>query len=129
VWNNTGFKITNNLPDNGSVSTARGATSGRWESDGDFKKGTAKLSPGAVADWEERGLKAQSTPAAGLDTLIFHELGHNLNRGREETAIHPAHGGAFHDADWTREHRTSSASNAALGTVGGTYVCQASGCD
>lgn len=121
VWNGTHFRVTSEQFDNGG---AGGGTSGEWGLGG--FRGNTGLNPQAVASYEKgatsRGLSAQT----GVNTLIFHELGHLTHFGVDLSDRYPATnqpGAEF----WRREQPTSSAGASMAGSVGAPFSCAVAG--
>jgi RHS repeat-associated protein len=125
LWNDIGTSIVPNgtITDNGG---AGGGTS--------YFRGV-RLEPQAIDSYQRSAvaLHPERSPDRAredaVDTILFHEFGHATEWGRRISSRHPAHQRPWHDADETREARTSNIGRAMLGTIGGTYVCELTHCE
>jgi RHS repeat-associated protein len=127
LWNHVGTEI---VP-NGTVFTnggAGGGSSATWHN-GHLVKGTVRLTPDAVSDYEQRAVTHGATAEEGQATLLFHELSHDFVLSHQYTIAAPPHPGPFGPADWTREARSSNVGHAILNSVGGKYVCAVTTCE
>jgi RHS repeat-associated protein len=126
VWNGTGTRIVHNSHNfhNGG---AGGGTSGRWSSSGQFLGGLTRLTLNAIYTYRGVALANGKTAADADDTIIFHEMSHNTLMGRALAKQYPV-GNHYKDNDKVREWRTSDIGRGILDTIGGRYVCEATGC-
>lgn len=120
LWNHIGVKIKPNGSNFGNGG-AGGSSS--------LTERIVKVTPRAVATYAQGAVSAGGTREDGMDTLLFHELSHSTPLGRVFARQHRSHRQPWHNADWTREARTSTIGKAMLDTVGGNYVCALTRCE
>lgn len=118
IWAGTKFEISGEKFANGG---AGGGTEGGW-SGGRFT-GQSTLNPGAVDRYQASAMSLGHTAAAGVDTLMFHELAHNTHAGISLNQMFPV----TNTIDPRREEPTSSIGSSIAGTVGAAYICYTSG--
>jgi len=114
VWNGTSFNITNKSFNNGGVG---GGTGGTWN--GDMFKGNSSLTPHAVMAYATAATQRQEAQSVGLNTLTFHELGHETHFGVTQTQKYPV----TPKISLPRERAASSAAETMTHAVGATFDC------
>lgn len=118
VWNGTSFDVTNKSFNNGG---AGGGTAGTWK--GDSFSGRSELTPGAVSAYANAASARNEAPDVGLNSLTFHELGHETHFGEALTQQYPV----TPTISWPREQGTSSAGKRMSDAVGATFDCSIPG--
>ena len=119
VWNGTSFNVTSQT--NFGNGGAGGGTGGTWS--GDSFKGNSNLSPGAVSAYANAASDRNEAPTVGLNTLTFHELGHETHYGESLTQKYPV----TPTISWPREYGASSAGSRMANTVGAPFDCSIPG--
>ena len=114
VWNGMSFNVTNKSFNNGG---AGGGTGGTWN--GDSFKGTSQLNPSAVTAYANNASARNEAPDVGLNTLTFHELGHETHFGEALTNQYPV----TPTLSQPREQGTSSAGRRMSDAVGAPFDC------
>ena len=119
VWNGTSFTVTSQTDfHNGG---AGGGTAGTWH--GDSFSGHSDLSPGAVSAYANAASARKEDSSVGLNTLTFHELGHETHFGEALTQQYPV----TPTLSWPRERGASSAGSRMAGTVDAPFDCSIPG--
>ena len=118
VWNGTSFDVTNKSFNNGG---AGGGTGGTWS--GDSFSGRSELTPGAVSAYANAASARNEAPDVGLNSLTFHELGHETHFGEALTTQYPV----TSTISWPREQGTSSAGRRMSDAVGAPFDCSIPG--
>jgi RHS repeat-associated protein len=118
VWNGTSFEVTNKSFNNGG---AGGGTGGTWN--GDSFSGRSQLTPGAVSAYANAASARNEAPDVGLNSLTFHELGHETHFGEALTQQYPV----TPTISWPREQGTSSAGRRMSDAVGAPFDCSIPG--
>jgi hypothetical protein len=114
VWNGTSFEVTNKSFNNGG---AGGGTAGTWN--GDSFSGRSQLTPGAVSAYANAASARNEPMAVGLNTLTFHELGHETHFGEALTQQYPV----TQTLSLPREAGTSSAGRRMSDAVAAPFDC------
>ncbi len=114
VWNGTSFEVTTKSFNNGG---AGGGTAGTWN--GDSFSGRSELTPKAVTDYANAASARNEAPDVGLNTLTFHELGHETHFGEALTNQLPV----TPTLSLPREAGTSSAGRRMSDAVGAPFDC------
>ena len=118
VWNGTSFTITNRYFDNGGDG---GGTGGKW--DKDSFSGSSGLNVKAVVDYATAASERNENPLVGLNTLVFHELGHETHFGETLTKKYPV----TSNISWPREWGASSTGNRMSQAVKAPFDCSIPG--
>jgi RHS repeat-associated protein len=119
VWNGTSFTVTSQT--NFGNGGAGGGTAGTWN--GDSFSGHSNLSPGAISAYANAASDRNEAPMVGLNTLTFHELGHETHYGESLTMKYPV----TPTISWPREYGASSAGSRIANTVGAPFDCSIPG--
>jgi RHS repeat-associated protein len=119
VWNGTSFTVTSQTEfHNGG---AGGGTAGTWN--GDSFRGQSNLSPGAISAYANAASARNEDSSIGVNTIMFHELGHETHYGEALTQQYPV----TPTIAWPREQGASSAGSRMANTVGAPFDCSIPG--
>jgi RHS repeat-associated protein len=119
VWNGTSFTVTSQT--NFGNGGAGGGTAGTWN--GDSFSGHSNLNPAAISAYANAASDRNEAPMVGLNTLTFHELGHETHYGESLTQRYPV----TPTISWPREYGASSAGSRMANTVGAPFDCSIPG--
>ncbi|USA61385.1 hypothetical protein NCF85_15215 [Qipengyuania citrea] len=123
VWNGTTFKVVPNSTSFNNGGAGGGVSGGRSFLGLGKYVGTARLSSDAVNGYAQAAVNAGHNRAAGVNSIMFHELSHKTKYGNEVARTYGV-GQTFGPGFDEREARTHAAARTMAGSVNAPFVCQ-----